>query len=137
MTTLIEQLVPFVELFDHTVLVSLPSLATKLADNGIDPTVVGVQPTFDFLPGYKAWSPMKPVYIEPAFECVIASVGAMKPSRLFEAVRILTHFNTDAAIVIVHAAEFEKTVVDAFSAFNVQPRDLVFDGLSVSSNWEF
>lgn len=140
--TWIDEITVFASLFQNVACVGLDKIAQRLVDEGSNPSVLGLDESFEFIPGYRAWNLHRPVYIEPQFDVVIADVREIGVPQAFESIRILSHFNFETPIVLVHEAERAAAFSRIFEPFNLVPNtieldDLSFPGAVVTTNWDF
>ena len=122
----LDALAGFVARFERPCILCAPMLGRRLGESGHTVRVLDIDERFADLPGFVRWDIYRPKHLAEDFDLLLCDPPFFNVSlsQLFDAVRLLCHFDLTRRVMISYLTRRESALLGTFAPFGLRPSGL-------------
>ena len=119
----IEAMCDWLEEFENPCVICAPMLGRSMHDRGKDIATLDIDERFSDLPRFRRWDLYRPEHLDERFDVIVCDPPFFNVSlsQLFQAMRLLSHFDFDQRLMIGYLSRRASAVVGTFAKFGLEP----------------
>lgn len=116
-------LADFVQGFNRPCCLCTPMVGQELVRRDINVTILDSDERFANLSGFQKYDLYRPAWLGQPFDLILCDPPFFNVSlsQLFQAIRLLSRYDTSQLLLICYLKRREANLLGAFAAFNLQP----------------
>jgi hypothetical protein len=119
----LDHLSNFLAQWESPCCICAPMLGKRLAERGMNVTVLDIDERFASVPGFARYDIYRPHWLEREFDIIVCDPPFFNVSlsQLFDALRILSHYRFEQPLLISYLSRRANSILGTFHPFGLRP----------------